>query len=65
VTRRELLHRTRLLSNARVASKGKIPDDPAKWWQQIEAVAAELNLPITWEEWHSVSRKRDDDELPL
>jgi hypothetical protein len=61
VTRRELLHRTRLLSNARVAANGKIPDDGAKWWQQIEALAAELNLPITWEEWHSVSRKRDDD----
>jgi hypothetical protein len=65
VTRRELLHRARLLSNARVARNGNMPDDPAKWWQQIEAVAAELDLPITWDEWHSVSRKRDDEELLL
>jgi hypothetical protein len=66
MTRREvLLHRARLLSSARRQKHGAVPDDAGLWWQQIEAVAAELNLPITWEEWHSVSRKRDDEELLL
>ena len=63
MTRRELMHRVRLISSARAANNGKIPDDAAKWWQQIEATAAELNLPVTWEEWHSLGHQPDDDLL--
>jgi hypothetical protein len=59
VTRRELLHRARLLSSARSARFGKIPDDATKWWQQIETIAAEYDLPITWAEWHSITQKRE------
>jgi hypothetical protein len=59
VTRRELLHRARLLSSARAARFGNIPADAGKWWQQIETIAAEWDLPITWAEWHSVTVSRE------
>jgi hypothetical protein len=67
VTRAELLERARLLSSARALHYGKIPADAAKWWQQIEALQAEYNLPITWAEWHSltVSRETKQQDLPL
>jgi hypothetical protein len=68
MTRGELLARVRLLSSARRAHKGPLPDDAGVWWQQIEALAAEFDLPITWAEWHSLTRRRADDEqedLPL
>ena len=59
MTRAELLHRARLLSSARAQRFGKIPDDAIKWWQQIETIAAEWDLPITWDEWHSVTVSRE------
>jgi hypothetical protein len=59
VTRGELLVRTRLLSSARRAREGPLPSDAGVWWQQIEALAAELDLPITWAEWHSVTVPRE------
>jgi hypothetical protein len=59
VTRAELLHRARLLSSARAQHHGRIPDDAGKWWEQIQAVAAEYDTPITWEEWHSLTERRD------
>lgn len=68
MTRRELLHRARLLSSARRQKHGVVPDDAGVWWQQIEALAAELALPITWAEWHSVRVPREtapQEELPL
>lgn len=68
MTRRErLLHHARLLSSARRAKHGAIPDDAGVWWQQIEALAVELDLPITWDEWHALSRLRGEpqEELPL
>jgi hypothetical protein len=59
VTRRELLHRARLLSSARAQRFGNIPADAGKWWQQIEIIAAEYETPITWAEWHSITQKRE------
>jgi hypothetical protein len=59
MTRGELLVRARLLSAARRARNGPLPDDAGVWWQQIEALAAELDLPITWAEWHSVTVSRE------
>ena len=59
MTRGELLVRARLLSSARRAKDGPLPADAGLWWQQIEAVAAELDLPITWAEWHSVTVSRE------
>jgi hypothetical protein len=59
VTRRELLERARLLSSARAQRFGKLPSDALKWWQQIETIAAEYDLPITWDEWHSITQKRE------
>jgi hypothetical protein len=64
MTRDELLHRVRRLSSARSQRFGKIPDDAAKWWKQIEQLAAEYDTPVTWEEWHSISERREHD-LPL
>jgi hypothetical protein len=58
MTRDELIYRARLLSSARSLHHGKIPPDTAKWWEQIQAVALEYNLPISWDEWHSISEKR-------
>jgi hypothetical protein len=67
MTRRELHDRVCLLSSARRQRHGVIPDDAGVWWQQIEALALEFALPITWEEWHSITRRRHDEqeELPL
>ena len=67
MTRAELLHRVRLLSSARTQHYGKIPADAGKWWQQIEALQAEYNMPVTWAEWHSltVSRETAQQDLPL
>jgi hypothetical protein len=55
MTRGELLVRARLLSSARRQRHGTMPDDAGVWWQQVEALAAEFELPITWAEWHSVN----------
>ena len=66
--RRELLDRARLLSSARRQRHGVMPDDAAVWWQQIEALAAELQLPITWDEWHALNVPREtsmQEELSL
>ena len=54
-----LLARARLLSSARRHKHGAIPDDAGVWWQQIEALAVELDMPITWAEWHSLSVSRE------
>jgi hypothetical protein len=59
MTHDELLARARLLSAARVARHGSPPADATVWWQQVEALAAELDMPITWAEWHSVSVSRE------
>jgi hypothetical protein len=59
MTHDELLARVRLLSSARAASKGPLPADAGVWWQQIEALAAEYDMPITWAEWHSVTVSRE------
>jgi hypothetical protein len=67
VTRDELLHRVRRLSSARSQRFGKIPDDATKWWKQIEQLAAEYDTPVSWEEWHSISERREpqQQDLPL
>ena len=54
-----LLAKARLLSSARRQRHGVMPDDAAVWWQQIEALAVELDMPITWAEWHSLSVSRE------
>jgi len=57
MSRREILQRVRLLSQARIAKHGPdMPDDPGLWWQQIEAIAADLAVPISWDEWCSVAK---------
>lgn len=59
MSRAEILARVRLLSIARVSKHGPVmPEDPGVWWQQIEALAVELSIPITWEEWCAVSKHR-------
>jgi RecA-family ATPase len=63
-----LLARARLLSSARRSKHGAMPSDAGEWWKQIEALAAELGEPITWDEWHSVSLLRgepEQEEMPL
>jgi hypothetical protein len=58
MTKRETVARVRLLSQARQGKYGPMPEDPSVWWQQIERIAAELDLPITFAEWDSVSVKQ-------
>jgi nicotinamide mononucleotide adenylyltransferase len=65
VTRQELLHRARLLSSARAQRFGKLPDDAGKWWQQIEQLAAEYDTPVTWDEWHSLTERREPQQGDL
>jgi len=67
MSRRDILARVRRLSIARVARHGPLPADPGVWWQQIETLAVELAVPITWDEWLSVSRSKAmaDDKLAL
>jgi len=61
VSRREILARVRRLSIARVSRHGPVmPEDPGVWWQQIETLAAELAIPITYDEWLSVSKQRKE-----
>lgn len=60
----ELLARARLLSAARAAKNGPLPADAGVWWQQIEALAAEFDMPITWAEWHSVTVPRGTADQP-
>jgi hypothetical protein len=54
-TRRRLARTVHRLSSLRVAKYGKPPDDNGTWWQQIEALAAEQHLPITWDEWLEIN----------
>jgi hypothetical protein len=39
-----------------------MPGDAGVWWQQIEALAAEFDMPITWAEWHSVTTSRQPED---
>jgi hypothetical protein len=63
MSRREILARVRRLSIARVSRHGPLmPEDPGVWWQQIEALATELSIPITWDEWCSVAKQRKESD---
>lgn len=63
MSQREILGRVRRLSSARVNKHGPVmPEDAGVWWQQIEALAIELKIPITYEEWQSVSKRRIESE---
>lgn len=42
--------RVALVSQARAGRFGTMPDDAAVWWQQMQTVAAELGITITWDE---------------
>lgn len=62
MSRRDILARVRLLSSARRGRHGVLPEDPAVWWEQIETLAVEMAVPITWAEWESVAKRKPDVE---
>jgi hypothetical protein len=59
-TRRRLARTVRRLSSVRAAKHGRLPEHNGTWWAQIEALAAEHQLPISWEEWCEVSTLLND-----
>jgi hypothetical protein len=49
-TERDRRRRLARLSSARHSKFGALPDDAALWWQQLQAVAADLGIAVTWDD---------------
>jgi hypothetical protein len=47
---RERQRKVAVVSQARLGRYRAITDDPVIWWDQMQTVAAELGVSITWDE---------------
>jgi hypothetical protein len=61
---RRAIERTKLLlSSLRAAKHGAPPESEAEWWQQVQQLALDHGVAITYEQWRSVEPVRKEPQL--